>query len=112
MVQRYIGSGETIDHVVASTDAVKGEFRVSGSLVVQLLDSGVVGATVPAAKQGRFSCVAETGVAWTAGDKLYLTAGSQTMTKTSAGNTFAGYAAVAKLSATATGEIVLSVPGS
>lgn len=112
MAQRYTGSSETIDHVVASTDAVKGEFRVSGSLVVQLLDSGVVGATVPAAKEGRYTCVAETGVAWTAGDRLYLTAGSQTMTKTSSGNTFAGYAAAAKLSATATGEISLAAPGS
>lgn len=112
MVQRYLDSGETIDLVVASTDIVKGQFRVSGTVVVQALDSGVVGETVPGAIRGRYSCVAETGVAWTAGDKLYLTAGSQTMTKTSAGNTFAGYAATAKLSAAAVGEIVLAVPGS
>lgn len=112
MVNRYTGSGEVIDHVIATTDAVKGEFRVSGVLVVCVLDSGVVGATVPASVGGRHRVTADTGTAWVAGERVYLTAGSQVFTKTAGGNTFAGFVAVAKLSGTAVGEVILAGPGS
>jgi predicted RecA/RadA family phage recombinase len=111
MGQPYTQSGDVIDHVIAGTDAAKGEFRASGDLVVCLLDKGVVGETVPAARAGRFRVSAQTDAAWVAGEKIYKTAASQVFTKTAAANVFAGYVAAAKLSATATGEIVLAGPG-
>lgn len=112
MVNRYSGSGDVIDHVIASTAGVAGDFRVSGVQVCCLLDSGAIGVTVPATVTGRHRVTTETGVAWVAGERVYLTAGSQVFTKTSGGNTFAGYAAIAKASAAAVGEVNLDSPGS
>jgi hypothetical protein len=111
MVHRHTGSGDVIDHVVAGTNAVKGEFRLSGNRVVQLLDDGIIGATVPAAVTGRYTVTAEAGVAWVAGDRIYKTAANQTFTKTAAGNNFAGFVAAAKLAAAVVGEIILASPG-
>ncbi len=111
MVQRYTASGETIDHTIAGSNGVKGDFRVSGVRVCCLLDSGAIGDIVPAAITGRFRVITDTGAAWAAGARVYLSATANTFTTTAAGGTFAGYAAAAKLSGAATAEIVLAGPG-
>lgn len=107
MTTKYLGSGDQIDHLVAGTAAVSGEFRIAGNVVASFAESAAIGETVAMFTRGRFKCVAETGVAWVAGDKLYLTAGSQVMTKTAGGNALAGHAAAVKASAAAIGEINL-----
>lgn len=108
MTTKYVASGDKISVTVAGTAVVSGEFRKYGVTVVHHPEDASVGDVVEADRQGRFDCTAENGVAWTAGDKLYKTAASQVMTKTSSGNDFAGYAAADKASAVQVGEIVLA----
>lgn len=74
-----------------------------GLLLVDIAD-GASGAVL--VKGMASDLTAETGVAWAQDDKLYLAAG--TLTKTVGTNTPAGRAAVAKLSATAVGELILN----
>lgn len=60
--------------------------------------------------KGTFSVLAETGVAWTAGDLIYFD-GTDTFTKTATSNTYAGVAFEAKASASAVGYVALNVGG-
>lgn len=108
MTTKYVASGDKISVTVAGTAVVSGEFRLYGATVVHHPEAASVGEVVEADRQGRFECTAEGGVAWTAGDKLYKTAATQVMTKTSAGNNFAGYAAADKAGAATEGEIALA----
>lgn len=107
MTYRYEGAGDQILHTVASTAITAGDFRLSGACVAHFPESGAVGEIIPGFIRGKFNCVAETGVAWTAGDKLYKTAATQVFTKTSTSNDPAGYAAEDKASASAVGKICL-----
>lgn len=54
-----------------------------------------------------FEVTAETGVAWSVGDLLYLIVATGVFTKTATSNTYAGVAAKAKVSAAAVGVVQL-----
>jgi len=57
--------------------------------------------------EGLIEYASETGVAWTAGDKLYWDDTAKNFTKTSSGNTLCALAAEDKASAAATGLVLL-----
>jgi predicted RecA/RadA family phage recombinase len=56
---------------------------------------------------GLMEYASETGVAWTAGDKLYWDDTNKRFTKTSTSNTLCALAAEDKASAAATGQVLL-----
>jgi predicted RecA/RadA family phage recombinase len=56
---------------------------------------------------GLIEYASETGVAWTAGDKIYWDDTNKRFTKTSSGNTLAGVVYEDKASAAATGFVLL-----
>lgn len=70
-------------------------------------DSGVSGDDVAFYIGGQYRITAETGVAWTAGDILYLAADNTTFTKTVGTNQIAGRAVRDKASASAVGYVKL-----
>ena len=92
---------------VSSGDLVVRESGTTGCVGLALVDIATAGSGQVLTKGIVRDVTAETGVAWSEGDKLYLTAGGQ-LTKTAGSNTYAGRAAAAKASAAAVGELNLN----
>lgn len=108
MAQNFIAPGEVLD-VVAAAAITSGAPVKVGNIIGVALGTAAIGQTVSVSICGAFSGLAkETGAAWAVGDTLYWDATNSRFTKTSSGNTFAGYAYAAALSADATGSVLLS----
>lgn len=106
-MDNYVAPGEVLELTAPSGGVVSGFPVLIGSLVVV--------PTVTAAQTEKFSALVAgvvtvpkaTGTAWTEGLKLYWDVADGQFNTSSSGNTLAGVAAAAALSAAATGQIRL-----
>ena len=108
MSTKYKQRGEVLDHVAAAA-LDSGDVVVMGDIVGVAEADIALAATGSVRVQGVHTLAAITGVAFAQGDQLYWDATNERLTKVSSGNTKAGVAAAAKLSATATGDVLLNV---
>lgn len=102
-----VSSGSPLDFTVPSGGCTSGVALLIGSCLIIPTTTNLVGDTASGHTEGVFDHASDTGAAWSMGDLLYWDNTNKVFTKTSSGNTKAGYAAAAKLSATATGRIRL-----
>ncbi len=108
MAQNYIQPGDVVNYQNSGSAIASGAVVKMGTLVgVALADIAATTGIGPVAVEGVFLAAKETGTAWAQGDALYWDATNSKFTKTSAGNTFSGYAFEPALSADATGYIKL-----
>ena len=100
-----------LDYTAAAAIAV-GDVVPLGSTCVGIAKTSIaVGETGALDTSGLFDVAAETGTAWSIGDVIYWDATNNVATKTATGNTRMGIASLAKLSATATGQVLLTKGG-
>ncbi len=108
-MKNFVQKGSSIQLTAPVGGVVGGAAFKQGSLVGVVVASAAEGEQFTLQLEGAFSDLPkETGTAWAVGDPLYWDAGNSRFTKTSAGNTFAGYAHTAALSADTTGVVLLS----
>lgn len=101
-----LNQGKSIEIVAGGTIA-SGTPVKTGSLVGIASNSYVSGDTAVIWLTGTHLVPKATGAAWAQGAQLYWDATASNFTTTSTSNQFAGYAAIAALSADATGYILL-----
>lgn len=108
-MKTFVANGNSLQLVAGAGGVVGGSIIAQGKIV------GVVVADAAEGEQFTLSIVGAhaglpkaAGEAWAVGDMLYLKADGTSLTKTAAGNTFAGYAYDAAQNADVTGSILLS----
>jgi predicted RecA/RadA family phage recombinase len=109
MAQNYIKEGEVFDFTLSGTVAA-GSGILMGAIVGVALASGVSGDVIPVQVCGVFEVTkhgAGSGQAWAVGAALYWDASNSRFTTTASGNTLAGYAYEAALTAATKGKIKL-----
>ncbi len=89
-MKNFVESGDTFD-VVLTADAEPGDLAVVGELVGVLVNGGSIGDEVAAKRYGAYWYPKVAGVL-NQGDKVYLKADENKLTKTATGNTLVGYA--------------------
>jgi predicted RecA/RadA family phage recombinase len=104
----FIQDGDVIPLTAPSGGVVSGTGFMTGAIIAIACSTVAAGLTVEAAVEGVFDHASDTGTAWAEGDKLYWDNTNKVFTKTASGNTIAGVAVAAKLSATTTGRIKLT----
>ena len=106
-MKNSVQEGKTLSHTAAGNIA-------SGDVVVFAERIGIAAQDISTGKtgsvdmEGVFELTSDTGTAYAQGDKLFWDASPGNLTKTAAGNTPAGEAAEAKLSASATAKVRLT----
>jgi len=105
-MKNFIQDGKSLPVALSGT-VVSGAVAKIGSLVGVYSQSGDNGDSVEVSFEGVYEVAKEAPLVISQGDRLYWDAGASKMTKTSAGNTFAGFAAAAALSAATVVEIKL-----
>lgn len=109
MAQNFIKEGEVFDFTAGGT-ITAGQGVLMTSIVGIALASGVSGDVIPVQVCGVFEVTkhgAGSGQAWAVGTALYWDAGNSRFTTTASGNTLAGYAYAAALTAATKGKIKL-----
>ena len=89
-MKNFIESGDVIDYTASGT-ITSGQIVAVGKLIGVASKSGVSGDVIPVYLKGVFTLGKEADVI-AAGDKLYFKSSNGTVTTTSSGNTFCGYA--------------------
>lgn len=105
-MQNFIQSGDVIT-VNAPANVVSGQIVVVGSLVGVAQKSAASGAPVAIVTTGVFSYAKVSALAIAAGDKLYLVAADNNLSKTASSNTLVGVAVAAAANPSATVEFKL-----
>ena len=99
--------GSPLDFTAPSGGTTSGVGVKIGSMIAIAALTAAAGDTTVGHTQGVFDHASDTGAAWAFGDLLYWDDTNKVFTKTSSGNTKAGYAAAAKTSGATTGRIKL-----
>jgi predicted RecA/RadA family phage recombinase len=106
-MKNFVQDGKSVDFTAPAGGVVAGSFYLIGAAIVVAATTQVAGATFAGWLTGTYTVPAATGQAWIEGAKLYWDDTAKNFTTTVGSNTKAGIAAVAKLSATAIGQIRL-----
>lgn len=107
-MKNFVANGASIQ-LVAAAPVVGGSLVKQGSLIGVVVADAAIGQSYTVKIDGVYNnCPKIAAEAWAVGDMLYLKADLTGLTKTSAGNTFAGYAYEAALAADVVGSILLS----
>lgn len=106
-MKNFVQPGETLDLTAPSGGVVSGKAYKIGSIIAVAAADAAQGDTFAGYTEGVFDLTSDTGAAWAVGDTVYLLADGSAFTKTATGNTKAGVAVAAKLSAATVGRIRL-----
>lgn len=112
MANQYLHKGEIIDYTPSGAAVVAGQIIKIGDIVAvapRPIADGVKGSVYI---EGVHQLAKTAAQAWTAGAKLYLDESEATITTTSAGNVFCGYAAEDAAADATEGPVILARPGS
>ena len=108
-MQNFVTSDDQLEVTAPIGGYNGGGLAKVGSLVGVPYGDYAEGQKAVIALRGIFSGLPKaTGTAWTTGDKLYYDATAGNLTKTSSGNTYAGYAAFDAASGDTTGTVLLA----
>lgn len=108
-MKNFVAKGESLQIAAPVGGVVGGAVVKIGAIIGIAVADAAEGEQVTVSINGAYSDVPkEAGTAWAAGDTLYLLADGSAFSKTSAGNTFAGYAYADAAAADVVGSILLS----
>tara|TARA_R110002020_G_scaffold18350_9_gene64181 strand:- start:14 stop:346 length:333 start_codon:yes stop_codon:yes gene_type:complete len=109
-MKNYEKSLETIDYANGVTARSSGAFVLISGVVGCCVNDIAASTTGPVIVQGRFvDCAKTTGEAWAQGEVVYWKDSTSKFTTTASGNTLAGRASAAALSAATTGSVALGL---
>lgn len=108
-MKNFIANGESLQIIAPAGGVTGGQLFKMGSIIGIVVADAAEGEQFTLKIKGAYNEVAKIAAeAWATGDMLYYKADSTGLTKTAAGNTFAGYAYAHALAADVTGSILLS----
>lgn len=102
-----VSCGSPLDFTSPSGGTTSGVAVKIGAMIAIATITTVAGDPATGEVEGQFDHTSDTGAAWAFGDTLYWDDTNKVFTKTSSGNTKAGYATAAKTSGATTGRIRL-----
>ncbi len=106
----FVQAGGLLDYTPSSAKAA-GDVVLLNKLVCVVPRALAANELGSVATEGVFEVDKTTGEAWAQGEPLYWVSGTSKFSTTASGNTKAGYAAKAALSADTTGQILLKQQG-
>jgi predicted RecA/RadA family phage recombinase len=106
-MKNFVSAGTALALTAPSGGVVAGSTVKIGSVLAVPAQSAVEGEAFTGHVEGIFDVPATTGTAWAEGDLLYWDDTAKKYTKAASGNTKAGVAVLAKLSAAGEGRIRL-----
>lgn len=108
-MKNFVANGESLQLVAPVGGVVGGQIVKAGTLIGVVVADAAEGETFTLKIKGAYSDLPKAaGTAWAVGDMLYWDAANSVLNKTSAGNTFAGYAYADALAADIVGSVLLS----
>ncbi len=108
-MKNFIADGNSLQIAAPSGGVTGGAGYLVGKIFTVAVATAAENEQVTMMTKGAYRGLAKaTGEAWVVGDMLYYSTTNSNLTKTSSGNTFAGYAYSAAQSADAIGDILLS----
>jgi predicted RecA/RadA family phage recombinase len=108
-MKNFIANGESVQIIAPAGGVIGGQLFKQGNIIGLVVADAIEGEQFTLKVKGAYGDVPKVaGEAWINGDTLYYKADVMALTKTAAGNTFAGYAYADALAADVTGSILLS----